>query len=72
MNLNRLATCVATALALTLVGCASRPTSRVEITGSPGGTVEGYYMRDGRRTQIQSSVPVVIEGPASHWSPSAR
>jgi hypothetical protein len=63
MNRFRIATCVVVAaFALVLVGgCASRPVARVEVNGSPGASVEGYYMRDGRRTQVQAGVPVVIE-----------
>jgi hypothetical protein len=49
---------------LAITGCAKRggPVT-VELTGTAGAPIEGYYLRDGRRVQLPSNLPVKIEQP---------
>src|SRR4051812_13258201 len=56
-----LKSCVVAMVAAMLVGCAaSREPTRIEIGGTSGGRVTGYYLRDGRRVELDTALPTTL------------
>jgi len=49
------------ALGILLIGCqtATQPT-RIEIGGTPGAQVGGYYVRNGKRVELHAALPTTL------------
>ena len=54
--------CVAAILLATGVGCQSEPVT-VNLAGTKGAGVHGYFIRDGRRTDFSGTLPMTLDKP---------
>jgi hypothetical protein len=48
-----------------LVGCASTPpnVAKIELTGTPGARVTGYYIQNGTREELKGQLPMTLYQP---------
>lgn len=53
--------CVVSMIMAMMVGCAaSREPTRIEIGGTSGGRVTGYYLQNGRRVELDTALPTTL------------
>jgi hypothetical protein len=50
-------------IAISFAGCASQPVADIQITGTPGAPITGYYVQNGQRVPLSSPMPLTIEKP---------
>src|SRR5262249_54928586 len=55
--------CLSTATLLILCGCATSKPTVVELTGTTGAKVEGYYIRRGHRVGFEGALPMTFSEP---------
>jgi hypothetical protein len=53
------------AAAILLAGCASAPppVAKIELTGTPGARVTGYYIQNGTREELKGTLPMTLYQP---------